>query len=161
MAHQNAGWYTDPAGNNSQLRYWDGAHWTDQYSEAPRYTQSTQPQVIIRETTYQDPASGQVRYDQVYVQTPSVFRTPAGYYMDSKKQTLRLIAFILNIITTVSVGWLLIPLAWMLPMTIHSWGLYKGTKYNTMAFSVCTLLFLDLISGILLLVSGEDFPDVL
>jgi len=71
-------------------------------------------------------------------------------------KTLRLIAFIFNIITTVSVGWLLIPLAWMLPMTIISHGIYKGTKKNTTAFGVCTLLFVNLISGILLLVSKKD-----
>jgi hypothetical protein len=71
-------------------------------------------------------------------------------------KTLHLIAFIFNIISTVSVGWTLIPLAWMLPMTIISYGIYKGTKKNTTAFGVCTLLFVNLISGILLLVSKKD-----
>lgn len=71
-------------------------------------------------------------------------------------KTLRLIAFILNIVATVSIGWTIIPLAWMIPMTVISYGIYKGTKKNTTAFGVCTLLFVNLISGILLLVSKKD-----
>lgn len=71
-------------------------------------------------------------------------------------KTLRLIAFILNIVATVSIGWTIIPLAWMIPMTVISYGIYKGTKKNTTTFGVCTLLFVNLISGILLLVSKKD-----
>jgi len=71
-------------------------------------------------------------------------------------KTLRLVAFIFNLITTVSIGWLIIPLAWMIPMTVISWGIYKGTKKNTVAFGVCTLIFLNVVSGILLLVSTKD-----
>ena len=71
-------------------------------------------------------------------------------------KTLRLVAFILNIVTTVGIGWTVIPLAWMIPMTVISYGIYKGTKKNTVAFGVCTLLFMNLVSGILLLVSKKD-----
>ena len=77
--------------------------------------------------------------------------------MDSdSKKTLRLVAFILNLITTIGIGWTLIPLAWMIPMTVHSWGVYKNTKQNTVAFGVCTLIFVNIVSGVLLIVSGED-----
>ena len=69
---------------------------------------------------------------------------------------LRLAAFILNIISTIGSAILVIPLAWMIPMTVISWGIYKGTKRNTVAFGVCTLLFLNLIGGILLLISTKD-----
>jgi hypothetical protein len=77
--------------------------------------------------------------------------------MDKNTQkTLRLVAFIFNLITTIACGLLIIPLAWMIPMTVRSWGIYKGTKPNTVAFGVCTLIFLDMVSGILLLVSGTE-----
>lgn len=76
--------------------------------------------------------------------------------LSDNDKVLRLIAFIFCLISTVSVGWLLIPLAWMVPMTVISWGIYKGTKKNTIAFGVCTLIFLNLISGILLLISKKD-----
>ncbi|HBR85762.1 MAG TPA: hypothetical protein DEA32_01035 [Firmicutes bacterium] len=42
---------------------------------------------------------------------------------------------------------LLIPLAWMIPMLIH---MKKAADLST-GFSICTLLFFNLISGILLL----------
>lgn len=79
----------------------------------------------------------------------------AGAASDNDK-TLRLIAFIFNLISTVGTGWLLIPLAWMIPMTVISYGIYKGTKRNTTAFGVCTLIFVSLVGGILLLVSKKD-----
>jgi len=78
---------------------------------------------------------------------------PVAHDTDS---TLRLIAFILNVVATVGIGWLIVPLAWMIPMTVISWGIYKGTKKNTTAFGVCTLIFVSLASGILLLVSKKD-----
>ncbi len=54
------------------------------------------------------------------------------------------------------VGFLIIPLAWMIPMTVHSWGIYKGTKPNTVGFDVCTLLFVGVVSGVLLLCSKKE-----
>ena len=65
-------------------------------------------------------------------------------------------AFILCILSTVAVCWLIIPLAWMIPMTVHCYGIYKGTKANTTGFGVCTLIFVSLIGGILLLISKKD-----
>lgn len=71
-------------------------------------------------------------------------------------RTLYLIAFIFNLLTTVGAGWLIIPLAWMIPMTVISYGIYKGTKKNTVAFAVCTLIFVNVVSGILLLVAKKE-----
>ncbi|PJM73582.1 hypothetical protein CS006_03990 [Bifidobacterium primatium] len=76
--------------------------------------------------------------------------------MTDSDRTLRMVAFILNIISIAATFWLIIPMAWMIPMTIRSWGIYKGTKPNTMAFGICTLLFCSLIGGILLLVSTKN-----
>lgn len=76
--------------------------------------------------------------------------------LSDSDQTLRLIAFIFNLLATIAWGWLIIPLAWMIPMTVISWGIYKGTKRNTVAFGVCTLIFVSQVSGILLLVSKKD-----
>uniref|UniRef100_A0A7C9NV79 Uncharacterized protein n=2 Tax=Bacteria TaxID=2 RepID=A0A7C9NV79_9BACT len=76
--------------------------------------------------------------------------------MTETDRTLRLINFILCVVTCVTVCWVIIPLAWMIPMTVHSWNIYKGTKPNTVAFGVCTLIFVSLVGGILLLVSKKD-----
>ena len=75
---------------------------------------------------------------------------------NNNDKTLRLIAYIFSLITTIAFGWMIIPLAWMIPMTIISYGIYKGTKKNTVAFAVCMLLFVNLVSGILLLVADKD-----
>ena len=84
--------------------------------------------------------------------------TAAGacYEMTPTDKTIRLIAFVLNLVTTIGCGVFIIPLAWMIPMTVISWGIYKGTRRNTSVFGVCTLLFLNLVSGILLLCSTKD-----
>lgn len=76
--------------------------------------------------------------------------------VNDNDKTLRLIAFIFNLLSTISIGWLIVPLAWMIPMTVISYGIYKGTKQNTTAFGVCTLIFMSVVSGILLLVSKKD-----
>ncbi|MGY4893522.1 MAG: hypothetical protein ACO1N2_02400 [Candidatus Saccharimonadota bacterium] len=76
--------------------------------------------------------------------------------VQDKDTTLKLVAFIFNLVSTIGAGWLIVPLAWMIPMTVISWGIYKGTKRNTTAFGVCTLLFVSLVSGILLLIAKKD-----
>lgn len=79
----------------------------------------------------------------------------AAQQSEEASSILYLLAFIFNLISTVSVGWLLVPLAWMIPMTISSYRIYKGTRENTTAFGVCTLIFVSLVSGILLLVAKK------
>lgn len=100
---------------------------------------------------------------QAYQQSPQQpygYAQPAAtngvYYVSDQDKTLRLIAFIFNIISLVLACWLIIPLAWMIPMCVISWGIYKGTKANTVAFGVCTLIFMSLVGGILLLISKKD-----
>lgn len=100
-------------------------------------------------------------YNAQYQTNASWQPTDAVYFdvkpvMSDKDRTLRLIAFIFNLISTIAVCWALIPLAWMIPMTVVSWGIYKGTRKNTVAFGVCTLIFLSLVGGILLLCSQKD-----
>lgn len=65
--------------------------------------------------------------------------------MTNGDRNLRLAAFILNIISMVALEWTLLPLAWIIPMTVMSWGIYKGTRANTVAFGVCNLLFVNTI----------------
>lgn len=65
--------------------------------------------------------------------------------MTNGDRNLRLAAFILNIISMVALEWTLLPLAWIIPMTVMSWGIYKGARANTVAFGVCNLLFVNTI----------------
>ncbi len=75
----------------------------------------------------------------------------AIYPMTQKDRDYRMWAFILNIVTTAVFAVGIIPLAWMIPTTVHSWKVYKGTAQSTTLFSVLDLIFTNLISGILLL----------
>ncbi|QTU84090.1 DUF2510 domain-containing protein [Xiamenia xianingshaonis] len=139
MGNPQAGWYPDPSGDVTKLRYWDGLQWTDNFTDAavqtaPGYAQPTYPQ----------PGYGQPGYAQTYGAE------------NSSDATLRLVAFILNVVSTVSVGWAIIPLAWMIPICVRSWNIYKGTRPNTTAFGVVDLIFGNLVAGILLLVSKKE-----
>lgn len=90
---------------------------------------------------------------------PASYAAPAS----GTDTTLRLVAFVFMLVSLVSIciaTVLFLPyvimLAWVIPMTVRSWGIYKGTKRNTVAFGVCSLLFVSIVSGILLLVAKKD-----
>ncbi len=68
---------------------------------------------------------------------------------------MKLAAFILCLISTISMGFLLIPLAWCIPMTIKVYKAYKNDEKLSVGFDVCVLLFVSLIGGILLLCDNE------
>lgn len=140
MSDQMAGWYPDPSGDPTKLRYWDGERWTDDFTDMP-YGEN-QTGVGYGAAAYQQPTSGQTYYPQT------------DTYRDDR--TLRLVAFIFCIVSMASVGWFIVPLIWMIPMSVICWGIYKGTKPNTVAFGVCTLIFVNFVAGILLLVSKKD-----
>ncbi len=98
----------------------------------------------------QEPQTQQVN---VTINNPEAVRVESKAETD---KTLRLIAFIFCCLSLAGFCWLLIPLAWMIPMTVIAWGIYKGTRPNTVAFAVCTLIFCNLVAGILLLCSTKD-----
>jgi len=91
-------------------------------------------------------------YAQQYVAAQSAYNPN----IESTDKTLRLIAFVLNLLVTIGFGICIIPLAWMVPMTVISWRIYKGERANTVAFGVCSLIFVSTIAGILLLCSKKD-----
>ena len=64
-------------------------------------------------------------------------------------------AKILMIISCVSIGWTLIPLAWLIPMTIKNSNREKGGEKLSTGFKVCILIFGSMVAGILLLCDEE------
>ena len=65
------------------------------------------------------------------------------------------VAKIFMIISTVFMGLYLLPLAWTLPMTLaYSRKIENGEEVST-SFKVCTLLFVSLIAGIIMLCDNE------
>ena len=124
---------------------------TVQQAYDPYQAQQTYQQPY--QATYEQP---QPAYQQVYAQPVAPAAPAALYPMTDTDRNLRLVAFIFCILSLVGSCWLIIPLAWMIPMSVISWGIYKGTKANTVAFDVCTLIFCSLVAGILLLCSNKD-----
>ena len=87
-----------------------------------------------------------------------------GCYVDNKQKnsnkeqssTLKLVAFILCLLSTIASAFALIPLAGCIPMTIAVYKNYNGEKELSTAFKVCTLIFVNLIAGILLLIDDKN-----
>ena len=68
---------------------------------------------------------------------------------------MKLAAFILCLLSTLAMGLLLIPLWWCIPMTVSVYKAYKGEKELSTGFKVCTLIFVNLVAGILLLCDDD------
>lgn len=74
----------------------------------------------------------------------------------SDKNTIRLIAKIFMLIGCISSAFLyLIPLAWTIPMTVIYWKKVKNGESVSTAFKVCSLIFVSLVAGILMLCDEE------
>jgi len=94
-------------------------------------------------------------YQQGYM--PQQGYAPQQGYIPRRESGLTTAAKVLMIIGTVSTSltWFLIPLAWCIPMTV---SYFKKVKYNqpiSTGFKVCSLLFVSLIGGILMLCDNE------
>lgn len=138
----------DPYQAQAQQPYGAGQGYDPYQAQAQQ-----QPYQQPYQATYEQP---QPAYQQVYAQPVAPAAPTALYPMTDTDRNLRLVAFIFCILSLVGSCWLIIPLAWMIPMSVISWGIYKGTKANTVAFGVCTLIFCSLVAGILLLCSNKD-----
>ncbi|MBW3079304.1 DUF2510 domain-containing protein [Bifidobacterium simiiventris] len=152
MAEYQPGWYPDPSGDQTKLRWWDGTQWTDSVMPAPQ----TDPNANPNPFAGQQQNAYQQQYNGGYGDPQQPMYMTNGTWMTETDRNLRLAAFVLNVIGCIAWCWTLVALAWMIPMTIHSWRIYKGEAANTTAFGVCTLIFASQIAGILLLISKKD-----
>ena len=66
------------------------------------------------------------------------------------------IAVIFCIVSMVLTGWWLIPLCWMIPMTVVLNRKLQNNEEISMTFKVCLLLFVSLIAGVILLICDEN-----
>lgn len=85
----------------------------------------------------------------VYAPTP-VYVAPS-YPAPAQESTMKLIAKIFMLISCILMGFYLIPLAWTIPMTVSYWHSVKEHRPVGVGFKVCSLLFVSLIAGILML----------
>lgn len=71
------------------------------------------------------------------------------------KYGLKPVEKIFMIIATVAMGIAIIPLAWCIPMTIVYCEKIKNKEPISLAFKICTLIFVSRIAGILMLCADE------
>lgn len=69
--------------------------------------------------------------------------------------TLAIVIKVFMILDTIALGFFIIPLAWCIPMTVSTFRRLDNNELIGVGFKVCTLLFVGLIPGILLLVLPE------
>ena len=66
------------------------------------------------------------------------------------------VALIYGIFFLIVGFYMLLPLAYGIPMTVFCYKAYKGTYQPGVGFSICVLLFLNTIAGILLLIDCDS-----
>ncbi len=72
------------------------------------------------------------------------------------QSTMKTIILIFLILGCISIGWLIIPLAWCIPMTISIKRKMDNNEPIGVGLKVCTLLFVNTIAGILLLCLSDN-----
>ena len=60
------------------------------------------------------------------------------------------------LISCIFTGFALIPLCWTIPMTVNYWKAVKDNQPVSTAFKVCSLIFVSLIAGIVMLCDNDD-----
>ena len=128
-----------------------------QYQAPPEYQQPAQPQYQappeyqqpVQQNAYQQPAEVPYQAPPVIQQTVVVVDDQSG---------LKTAAKVFMILGCISFGWTLIGLAWSIPMTVTVFHRFRDNEPVGTGLKVCTLLFLNVIAGILLLCVKNPQP---
>ena len=141
-----------------QTQYQEAPQQQAQYQEAPQMQFQAQPQVQDQQVKGFDPNS--YRPDATSVATPYYTfhdNMAASYQRDSGVATAIKVFMILGCVASLS--FFCIPLIWRIPMTIHAFKKINNNEAMGTGFKVCTLLFTNLVAGILMFViKDEDMP---
>lgn len=74
-----------------------------------------------------------------------------------EKNTLRTVAKIFMLLGCIGSAFLyLIPLCWTIPMTVYYWKAVRDNKPVSTAFKICSLIFVNVVAGILMLCDKES-----
>ena len=74
----------------------------------------------------------------------------------SGNETLRLVAKIFMLISTILMGICIFPLAWAIPMTVTYWRKVEDHEPVSTGFKVCSLLFVSVVAGVLMLCDNDQ-----
>lgn len=80
----------------------------------------------------------------------------AGVYQEVKDDTMSMVVKIFLIVGCVSQGWLLLPLAWCIPITVSVFGKLKNQQSIGTGLKICVLIFVNLIAGVCLLCMDDS-----
>lgn len=80
---------------------------------------------------------------------------PAPSPSSSEASMLKTVAKIFMVLGCVVSGIYLIPLCWTIPMTVHYFKAVKESRPVGLAFKICSLLFVSLVGGILMLCDND------
>lgn len=86
----------------------------------------------------------------------SVAQVPAPTPVKQQDDTMRTVVKVFLILGCICQGWLLIPLAWCLPMTISIFKSFRENRPIGTGMKVCTLIFVSMVSGICLLCMDDE-----
>ena len=70
--------------------------------------------------------------------------------------TMNTVIKIFLILGCISQGWLLVPLAWCIPITVSIFHAMRDKRPISTGLKVCTLLFVNLVAGICLLCKNDN-----
>lgn len=111
---------------------------------------------IADESAFCPVCGAQTAAPQAAPQQPYAQPQQPAYYAPVKQESgLTTAAKIFMIIGTVVMGFYLIPLAWCIPMTVIYFRKLKNNEPISTGFKVCSLLFVSLVGGILMLCDKE------
>ncbi len=69
--------------------------------------------------------------------------------------TMKLVVKIFMVLSCVLGAFAIIPLAWCIPMTVFTFRSFKSGEKLSKGFKICSLLFVSLVAGIIMLCSDD------
>ena len=81
----------------------------------------------------------------------SVNSAMTGRNVQVKDDSMETIVKVFLIIGCVSIGWSIIPLAWCIPITYMIFKKLKNNEPIGLGLKICSLLFVNVVAGVLLL----------
>ncbi len=120
-------------------------------------TDNTQPlrNTGAQQMQYQDPAQMQYQQGAPDFQQQQMYQQPYNTAPHPQQGLITGIK-VFMILSCVFSVFIIVPLFWMIPMTIVSWKKMDQMQPLGLAFKICTLLFVGIIPGILMLALNDD-----
>ena len=73
----------------------------------------------------------------------------------TENSTLKTVIKVFMVLGTILMAFGIIPLIWAIPMTVHYFNCVRDGRPVGIGFKVCSLLFVSLIGGILMLIDND------